>query len=93
MNRHLIILRKSVWVVLLAGVLACGEEPSPAPQPKAVPKPISPGAAARRPAARPPHPLARVKTTTALLGAAQELLISGCYTADAGFLNAKKQYA
>jgi type IV pilus assembly protein PilP len=29
----MIYLRKSVWVVLLAGVLACGEEPPPAPQP------------------------------------------------------------
>lgn len=53
MNRYLIILRKSVWVVLLAGVLACGEEPPPAPQPKAVSKKIAAQQAKPAPATAP----------------------------------------
>jgi type IV pilus assembly protein PilP len=58
MNRHLIILRKSVWVVLLAGVLACGEEPPPAPQPKAVSKKIAVQQAKPTPGATLPSPTA-----------------------------------
>ncbi len=57
MKRQLIILRKSVWVVLLAGVLACGEEPPPAPQPQAGRQKIAVQQAQPTPATTMPSPV------------------------------------
>lgn len=66
MNRHLIVLRKSVWVLLLASVLACGEEPAPAPKPKAVSQKIAVQPAQPAPAATvaPTPPVAAVESAT-----------------------------
>ncbi|MBI5552528.1 MAG: pilus assembly protein PilP [Desulfobacterales bacterium] len=50
-------MRKSVWVILLAGVLACGEEPPPAPQPKAVSKKIAVQQAQPTPVTTKPSPV------------------------------------
>jgi len=66
MNRHLIVLRKSVWVLLLASVLACGEEPAPAPKPKTVSQKIAvqPPKPALATTVAPTPPVAAVEAAT-----------------------------